>query len=111
MKIPRDIEAEIYFLTPEEGGRTTPAFNKYRPQFYYNSGDWDAQHEYPDVEEVKPGETVRVFLAFMSPQEHLGKIHVGMEFLIREGARTVGRGKITEILELETSAKRHATNT
>jgi len=111
MKIPRDIEVEIYFLMPEEGGRSTPAYNKYRPQFYYNNSDWDAQHEYPDKEKVYPGETVRAYLALMSPQEHVGKIHEGMEFLIREGARTVGKGIVTKILELEASAKRHTTNT
>lgn len=111
MKIPKDIEAEIYFLLPEEGGRSTPAFSKYRPQFYYNNSDWVAQHEYPDTEKVYPGDTVRAYLAFMSPQEHLGKLHVGMEFLIREGARTVGKGKVTKILELKASAKHHAEDT
>lgn len=107
MPIPKDIEAEIYFLTPQEGGRETPVFNGYRPQFYYNENDWDAQHIYPDVEQVNPGDTVRVYLGFLSPKEHLGKVHVGMEFLIREGARTVGKGVITKIIELEQSA-RHA---
>jgi len=96
MKRPRDIEAEIYFLTTEEGGRKGPAFNDYRPQFYYNGHDWDAPHEYPDVQQVNPGDTVRAYLAFLSPHEHVGKVHVGMEFLIREGTRTVGKGKVTK---------------
>jgi len=108
MKMPRDTEAEIYFLLPEEGGRSMPAFNSYRSQFYYNISDWDAQHEYPDTEKVYPGDAVKAYLAFMSPQEHVGKIHEDMEFLMREGARTVGKGKVTNILELEPSAKRHA---
>jgi translation elongation factor EF-Tu-like GTPase len=108
MKKPRDVEADIYFLTTEEGGRKGPAYTDYRPQFYYDGHDWDAPHEYPDVEQVNPGDTVRAYLAFLSPHEHLGKLYVGKEFLIREGARTVGRGKITKILELEDSAKRHA---
>lgn len=108
MKKPRDVEAEIYFLATEEGGRKGPAYTDYRPQFYYDGHDWDAPHEYPDVEQVNPGDTVRAYLAFLSPQEHVGKLHIGKEFLIREGAKTVGRGKITKILELEISAKRHA---
>jgi len=110
MNLPRDIEAEIYFLKPSEGGRSTPAFSGYRPQFFYGGRDWDAPHEYPDNEKVNPGETARAYLAFLSPQEHLGKVFVGMEFLVREGTRTVGRGKVTKILELEQSAARHAKN-
>ena len=106
MPVPKDIEAEIYFLTAEEGGRSTPAFTGYRPQFYYDEQDWDASHIYPDVEVANPGETVRAYLGFVSPQEHFGKVHVGMEFLIREGARTVGKGVVTKIVELEQSASR-----
>lgn len=106
MHVPRNIEAEIYFLTPKEGGRSTPAFTGYRPQFYYNGKDWDASHIYPDVEVVNPGETVRAYLGFLSPHEHVGKVHVGMEFLIREGARTVGKGVITKIIQLEQSENR-----
>jgi translation elongation factor EF-Tu-like GTPase len=105
MPVPKDIEAEIYFLATEEGGRSNPAFSGYRPQFYYNQQDWDASHIYPDVEAAYPGETVRTYLGFLSPQEHVGKVYEGMGFLIREGARTVGKGKITKIIELEKSAK------
>jgi len=90
----------------EEGGRSKPAQSNYRPQFYYNGRDWDAPHLYPDVEQAYPGETVRAYIGFLSPQEHLGKIHIGMEFLIREGTRTVGKGVITKIIELEESANR-----
>ena len=106
MPIPKDIEAEIYFFTAEEGGRSTPAFTGYRPQFYYNDQDWDAAHIYPDAEVVNPGETVRAYLGFLSPKEHLGKVYVGMEFLIREGVRTVGKGVITQIIELDQSVER-----
>ena len=104
-KFPRDIEAQIYFLKSEEGGRTGPAFSGYRPQFYYNNQDWDAPHVYPDVEEAHPGDTVRTYLAFLSPKEHLGKVHEGMSFEIREGARTVGKGKVTKLIDLEKSVK------
>jgi hypothetical protein len=56
--------------------------------------------------EVNPGDTVRAYLGFLSPKEHLGKIYPDMLFEIREGARTVGRGKVTKIIELEASANR-----
>ena len=106
MKIPHDIETEIYFLTPAEGGRSSPAFDDYRPQFYYGGHDWDARHLYPDVKQVNPGDTVKAYLGFLSPAEHVGKVHPNMTFEIREGARTVGRGIVTRILELEESANR-----
>ena len=107
MKLPRDIEAEIYFLTLQEGGRSTPVFSGYRGQFFYEGLDCDATQEYPDVEEVKPGETVRAYLAFLSPNLHYKKIHEGMAFLVREGARTVGKGTVTKVIDLEKSAKRN----
>ena len=105
LRIPHDIEAEIYFLTSAEGGRSSPAFDNYRPQFYYDGHDWDAPHLYPDVKQVNPGDTVRAYLGFLSPAEHFGKLYVNMPFQIREGARVVGRGRVTQILELEESAK------
>jgi len=83
-----------------------PAFSGYRPQFYYEGQDWDAEHEYPDANSVVPGQTVRAFLRFFSPDKHLGRVHVGMEFQIRDGARVVGHGHITKVMNLEDSAKR-----
>ena len=106
MRIPHDVEAEIYFLSTAEGGRAGPAFDDYRPQFYYDGHDWDARHLYPDVTQVNPGDTVRAYLGFLSPSEHIGKIYVGMQFEVREGARTVGRGRVTKILKLQKSANR-----
>jgi|ERR1051326_4252018 elongation factor Tu len=103
---PPDIEAEIRLLTTEEGGRHTPARSGYRPQFYYEGHDWDAHQEYPDAEWVHPDETARTLLWFLSPDDHLGRVHVGMEFEVREGARVVGRGRITKILNLAESAER-----
>jgi translation elongation factor EF-Tu-like GTPase len=58
------------------------------------------------VKQVNPGDTVRAFLGFLSPAEHVGKVYPGMEFEIREGVRTVGRGHVLRILELEESASR-----
>ena len=106
MNRPRDIEVEITFLPTAHGGRQGPAFNGYRPQFYYAGRDWDAPHEYPDVSQVNPGDTVRAFLAFLSPKEHVGKIRPGMAFLIREGGRILGYGSVLRIVDLESSAAR-----
>ena len=106
MKFEADIEAEIYFLSTEEGGRKTPAYSGYRPQFYYDGQDWDAVHEYIGVSEVYPGQTGTTQLSFMNPQEHAEKLHVGKEFLIREGQKTVACGKVTKILNLIESAER-----
>ncbi len=105
-KYPPDIEAEITFLTSEEGGRKTPAYSGYRPQFYYDGHDWDAVQEYIGVFEVCPGQTVMAQLSFMSPQCHVGKLYPGKEFLVREGQKVVARGKVTKILNLEKSAER-----
>ena len=114
---PTDVEAEIYFLTTAEGGRHTPCTSGYRPQFYYDGHDWDAIQNYPGEQEpVHPGDTVTAYLSFLSPHYHVGNLFPGKEFLLREGARTVGRGRITKILDLEKSAeqsrareaKRHA---
>jgi elongation factor Tu len=101
----RDIEVEITFLPTAHGGRSGPAFSGYRPQFYYAGHDWDAEHEYPDSESVQPGQTVRAYLTFLSPQEHVGKLHPGKAFLIREGNKTVGYGSVLAILNLESSAR------
>jgi elongation factor Tu len=106
MNRPRDIEAEITFLPTEHGGRSGPAFGDYRPQFYYAGHDWDAPHEYPDVERVNPGDTVRAYLCLLSPDEHLGKIKPGMAFLIREGQKIVAYGSVVRLIDLERSAAR-----
>jgi translation elongation factor EF-Tu-like GTPase len=105
-ELPKDAEAEITFLPTEHGGRVSAVRSDYRPQFYYNGRDWDAVHSYPDVEEVRPGETVRAYLGFLSPDEHVGRLQPGTVFLIREGQRVVGYGRITRLLELEASAER-----
>jgi translation elongation factor EF-Tu-like GTPase len=81
------IEAEIRFLGTEEGGKKKPARSGYRPQFHYEGHDWDAVHEYPDVDQAAPGQTVRALLSFLSPEEHRGRVHPGMSFEIREGRK------------------------
>ena len=108
MTFARDIATIITFMPTEHGGRKGPAFSNYRPQFYYDGGDWDAVHEYPDVERVEPGQTVRALLCFLSPEAHVGKLKPGTPFLIREGQKVVGYGAVTKILALEESARRVA---
>jgi elongation factor Tu len=109
--LPRDIEAEITYLTTEEGGRRKPAFTGYRPQFYYDGRDWDAIHTYPDVELVMPGQTARAYLSFLSPECHIGRLHTGKEFLIREGQRVIARGRVTKVIDLAASAERSGRDT
>lgn len=100
-----DLEVQITFLKTEEGGRRTPARNGYRPQFYYDGTDWDAVHTYPDKELVYPGETVRAYLSFLTPENHIGKLYPGMTFQCREGQRVIANGVVLKILELESPAK------
>jgi translation elongation factor EF-Tu-like GTPase len=101
-----DIEAEITYLTTEEGGRKHPVSTGYTPQFFYDGRDWDAVHRYPDTELVMPGQTARAYLMFVSPQCHVGRVFPGKDFLIREGPHTIARGHVTKILDLEASAQR-----
>jgi elongation factor Tu len=102
--MPQDIEVVMTFLRTEEGGRKRPVFTGYRPQFYYDGEDWDAQHTYIGVEQVNPGDTVTAQIKFTRPKCHAGRIAVGMSFEIREGNRTVAKGQVTKILHLEENA-------
>jgi translation elongation factor EF-Tu-like GTPase len=102
----RDIEVEMTFLTTEEGGRRKSAFAGYRPQFFYDGHDWDARYHFLDVESVMPGQTVRAFVSFLSPECHVGRLFPGKDFLLREGQRVVARGRVMNIIELEASARR-----
>jgi len=99
MEGPPHIEAEIEYLSTEAGGRDGLPFSGYRPQFFYRGNDWDAEHMYAESEEVSAGESVTARLRFLSPHEHHGKISTGMPFLIREGARTVGYGVVTQVFD------------
>ncbi|MDP9310455.1 MAG: elongation factor Tu [Chloroflexota bacterium] len=100
----RDILAEVTFLATAEGGRATPALTGYRPQLWYDDVGWSAMHEYIDVPSVAPGQTARAFLTFMSPERHIGKLSAGQPFLLREGSRVIGTGKMIEILNPELKA-------
>ena len=89
-------EAEIYVLTKEEGGRHTPFFNNYRPQFYFRTTDVTGCCTLPEgVEMVMPGDNVNLEVQLITPIA----MEKAMRFAIREGGRTVGAGRISEILD------------
>ncbi len=89
-------KAEVYVLSKEEGGRHTPFFNKYRPQFYFRTTDVTGEIKLPaGVEMIMPGDNISIEV------ELINKIAMekGLRFAIREGGRTVGSGQVTEILD------------
>ena len=89
-------KAEIYVLSKEEGGRHTPFFNKYRPQFYFRTTDVTGEIMLPDgVEMVMPGDNVSIQVELISAIA----MEKGLRFAIREGGRTVGSGQVTEITD------------
>jgi len=88
--------AQVYVLSKEEGGRHTPFFNGYRPQFYIRTTDVTGSVELPEgVEMVMPGDNVRMTIKLIEPVA----LEEGLRFAIREGGRTVGAGAITQIME------------
>lgn len=93
-----EIRALIYYLTEKEGGRKSAIRTKYRGQFYYDGRDWDAQQFFIDSEWVELGQYVDCYIQTLSPEFHVGKFYIGKEFKIREGAKVVGVGIMTEIL-------------
>lgn len=88
-------KAEVYVLSKEEGGRHTPFFNKYRPQFYMRTTDVTGEVYLPEnVEMVMPGDNITVTVELIYPVA----MEKGLRFAIREGGRTIGAGQVTEIL-------------
>ena len=89
-------EAAVYVLTKEEGGRHTPFFNNYRPQFYFRTTDVTGTVTLPEgTEMVMPGDNVTITVELITPVA----MEEGMRFAIREGGRTVGAGKVAKIQE------------
>jgi elongation factor Tu len=89
-------EAEVYVLTKEEGGRHTPFFKGYRPQFYFRTTDVTGSVELPaGVEMVMPGDNIQMVIELITPIA----MDEGLRFAIREGGRTVGAGVVTKILK------------
>jgi elongation factor Tu len=89
-------EAEVYVLTKEEGGRHTPFFKGYRPQFYFRTTDVTGACELPEgVEMVMPGDNIKMVVELIAPIA----MEDGLRFSIREGGRTVGSGVVAKILK------------
>ncbi|OYZ07593.1 MAG: elongation factor Tu, partial [Thiotrichales bacterium 16-46-22] len=88
-------ECEVYILSKEEGGRHTPFFNNYRPQFYFRTTDVTGACMLPDgVEMVMPGDNVKMSVELIQPIA----MSEGLRFAIREGGRTVGAGVVAKVL-------------
>ncbi|NUM30925.1 MAG: elongation factor Tu [Bacteroidetes bacterium] len=92
----KKFKAEVYVLSKEEGGRHTPFFNKYRPQFYFRTTDVTGEISLPEnTEMVMPGDNLTITVELINPIA----MEKGLKFAIREGGRTVGAGQVTEILD------------
>jgi elongation factor Tu len=91
-----EFKGEVYVLSKEEGGRHTPFFNKYRPQFYFRTTDVTGEVELPaGTEMVMPGDNTPLSVKLIQPIA----MEKGLKFAIREGGRTVGAGQVTEIIK------------
>ena len=91
-----DFEAEVYVLSKEEGGRHTPFFKGYRPQFYFRTTDVTGAVELPEgVEMVMPGDNIKIKVSLINPIA----MEEGLRFAIREGGRTVGAGVVAKVIK------------
>ena len=92
----KKFSAEVYVLSKDEGGRHTPFFNNYRPQFYFRTTDVTGNIKLPEgVEMVMPGDNVAMEVELITPIA----MDKGLRFAIREGGRTVGAGVVNEITD------------
>jgi len=92
----REFEAQVYVLSKEEGGRHTPFFDGYRPQFYFRTTDVTGQAHLPEgVEMVMPGDNVEMKVDLIAPIA----MEEGLRFAIREGGRTVGAGRVIKVVK------------
>jgi elongation factor Tu len=91
-----EFEAEVYILSKEEGGRHTPFFKGYRPQFYVRTTDVTGEVQLPEgVEMAMPGDTTKMNVKLITPVA----MEDGLRFAVREGGKTVGAGVITKIIK------------
>ncbi|MEE0227473.1 MAG: elongation factor Tu, partial [Slackia isoflavoniconvertens] len=92
----KTFESQVYVLTKDEGGRHTPFFSNYRPQFYFRTTDVTGVAHLPEgVEMVMPGDNVEITGDLIHPIA----MEEGLRFAIREGGRTVGSGRVTKIIK------------
>jgi elongation factor Tu len=91
-----EFEAEIYVLTKEEGGRHTPFFKNYRPQFYFRTTDVTGEVTLPEGKEmVMPGDNTSLVIKLIAPVA----MDEGLRFAIREGGKTVGAGVVSKVIK------------
>ena len=91
-----EFKAQVYVLTKDEGGRHTPSFNNYRPQFYFRTTDVTGVLNLPDnVEMVMPGDNIGLVVELITPIA----LEKEVRFAIREGGRTIGSGVVTEVVK------------
>lgn len=97
---PADIEAEISFLSTEQGGRQFSAISGYRPSHNFGLDGMlnDAAHEYIGCESAAPGHTVKVNMWFLVPKYQEGRLSAGFPFTVQGGSRIVGNGVVTKVL-------------
>ena len=93
-------EAMITFLTPDRGGRHGPVRSGYRGEFVYEGKSWDAVQQYEKTEWVYPGETIKTYLWFVSPEAHKGNLYPGKTFDICETEQIIAQGTITAIASI-----------
>src|SRR5829696_5417534 len=92
------VNARIYFLRADEGGRSAFVVSGYRGLFVYDGDAWDADYWFGDPGVVEPGQTVQAAVRFMSPEQHRGRMRIDTRFEIREGRRTIARGQVLEVV-------------
>ncbi len=91
----------ITYIPTNRGGREGEILSDFRPQFYYDGEDWDAEYSYGEYQKVNPGDTVDVGIRFRDPSIHRDKLVPGKLFLIREGHKVIGYGVVREILSMD----------
>ena len=95
-----DVEAELTFLTPEQGGRHTPVSTGYRGDLFYRGQNHVTLHEFLGTQSVDPGKTVNVLMRFLNPQVLHEHLRLNDKIESREASQTVARGKITRVIDL-----------
>lgn len=99
-----DVEVDLYFLQSDDNGRQHPAFDGYRPQFFFAYEHWAVEFMFPDSPSALPGQRVRATARFASPEVLAGRLTVGAPFLVREGAKIVAYGSVSRIADLASIA-------
>ena len=102
---PKDVEIEVLFITPENGGHKGPIFSGMRPLFHYDGTDWGGAIHFESDEQLPKGILVKLYFAFINPNHQLKRIYPGKEFELRDGKKVIARGQVLKLIDLENSAK------